>query len=277
MVSISSLLSLSQDATYPLPDVPASLTDPADRAAYVVENFWEKADLSHALDSDSVKLEQSFVDFISIFPYTESPVVTLGINNLLDKSSFDISLYRKVVRLAEKYLYNVDSPLKEDEYYIPFLANYLESSLVKDSDKLRQNLQYDFVLKNRKGEKAADFGFELRDGTKSSLYDITSPNDLLLIFYDPDCDNCKKTMSRIQTDAGLQEKVKTKEMTVLAVYSGDEKELWDRTKMSLPDEWIVGYEDGTIQDEDIYILRMQPTLYLLDSDKKVKRKEFSIL
>ena len=60
---------------------------------------------------------------------------------------------------------------------------------------------------------------------------------------------------------------------MLAVYSGDDRDLWERDAAVLPAEWTVGYESGWLQDTGAYVLRAMPTLYLLDRNKQVILKD----
>lgn len=54
----------------PLPEVPALLTAPEERAAYVLEHFWDGMDFRDTLRSrDRLFMEQCFVNFLSLFPH----------------------------------------------------------------------------------------------------------------------------------------------------------------------------------------------------------------
>lgn len=54
-----------------LPDVPATLTAPEDRAAYLSLHYWDYFDFADtSLISRPEITEQAFVDFISILPYS---------------------------------------------------------------------------------------------------------------------------------------------------------------------------------------------------------------
>lgn len=49
------------------------------------------------------------------------------------------------------------------------------------------------------------------------------------------------------------------------------------TKDELPTDWIVGYEPGEIDRQELYVLRATPTILLLDgTNKKVLIKDMYI-
>ena len=53
-----------------LPDIPAVLTAPEDRAAYLSVHYWDHFDFKDpSLIERAEVTEQAFVDFISILPY----------------------------------------------------------------------------------------------------------------------------------------------------------------------------------------------------------------
>ena len=63
---------------------------------------------------------------------------------------------------------------------------------------------------------------------------------------------------------------------VLAIYSGENKDLWNNTKENFPRSWTVGYEPGEIDEKDLYILRALPSFYLIDKNKKIILKDASL-
>ena len=71
----------------------------------------------------------------------------------------------------------------------------------------------------------------------------------------------------------LKKYISKENLEVLAVYSGENKEKWIEKYDDLPSDWTIGYEPGKIEENDIYILRAMPTIYLLDPDKIVFKKE----
>lgn len=261
-------------STYPLPVVPDSITQPGKRANFIIQHFWDNSSIEKAdLTIDESIIEQSFADFLSVFPYASSDSRILAVKNLFDRLKNNEPLYFHILGLGEKYLYNEDSPMRNEDYYSIFLLQVLSDNSIGESQKLRPAYQLENIRKNHVGSGAADFTFEDRTGKKMNLYDIDNLCDILLMFYDPDCDHCKDVIFKLTSDENLRNIIKNGKIKVVAVYSGDNRELWDKTKYNLPLEWTVGYDDGTIEDQDLYIIRSLPSIYLLNGDKTVKIKE----
>lgn len=257
-----------------LPAVPSTLTTPAHRAAFIIEHFWDNLDF--ATDSranDAAFVEQTFVNFLSVFPYADTTAQRTAVNTLMHSAEANPSAFRTLTDLADKYLYEYESPMADDALYAMFAENVLSSAALDDAHKIRPRAHLDAALKNRPGTLAADFAFTDRDGRDMTLYAIDAPGDILLIFYDPDCDHCRETMDRLQADTDIAAKIAAHSLTVVAIYSGDEHDLWYQRAQTIPANWIVGYDDGTLQEDGRYVIRNLPTLYRLSSDKKVIEKE----
>ena len=63
-------------------------------------------------------------------------------------------------------------------------------------------------------------------------------------------------------------------LRVLAVCVDVPRETWLRQRALLPADWTAGFDaDDVIDGGERYVLRAMPSLYLLDSDKKVLLKD----
>lgn len=270
------LLSVSADSIpeLPLPNVPATLRTPSERANYIVSHFWDAMEFSDTLRShNSMFMEQNFSNFISIFPYASEQARQDAVGILLHKAEADSAGYVLLRDIAEKYLYEPSSPMLSEEFYILFLEQFVKSPILGEHGAMRLYRQLDAVHKNRPGMTAADFAFTTRKGNNTTLHETDSEGDLLLIFYDPDCEHCKEVMGELQADKALSDAVTSGRTKVVAIYSDDNYDLWKRTADGLPAEWMVGCDGGTLQENGSYVLRAMPTLYLLDHDKKVIAKD----
>ena len=106
----------------PLPAVPATLRTPHARAAYLLEHFWDAMDFGDTLRSrDERFVEQSLVDFLSLFPHADTAALAPAVQRLVRRAGADAEACLLVLRLAEKYLYTPGSPMRCEEYFIPFL------------------------------------------------------------------------------------------------------------------------------------------------------------
>lgn len=260
-----------------LPEVPKEITVPAERADYALIHFWDDLDFSDTKRSHNDKLmEQAFSDFITIFPNASEDARKEAVANLLKKAEVDKKAFTKIRRLAESYLYYPDSPYLNEEYYEIFLENFDGSPLLEQFDAVRGKAQLQEIKKNSPGSKAPDFEFTLRSGQETTLYGYPASGNILLVFYDPDCDHCEKVIKKLKGDKTLNREIADGKTTVIAVYSGKDKKLWDKTAPNMPENWVVGYEPGTLDMEDIYIIRRYPSIYLLTPDRTILKKNLQV-
>lgn len=261
-------------APFSLPQIPDTLRNVESRAAFLVEHYWDNADFDRLATTEySDTLEQAFVDFINIFPYADNATLQNGTANLVSGSLTSPDAFRDISALAEKYLYTPESPMASDQYYSLFLTAVVENPAIDSSLKIRPKLQLEAIAKNRPGTQAADFRFTDRDGSERTLYELDTDCDILLVFYDPDCDHCAETTAELTASRPYLDAVAAAKLKVVAVYSGEELDVWQNTASDLPADWTVGYDDGTLQDEGLYVLRTMPTLFLLSGSKNVILKE----
>ena len=262
---------------------PAMMTDPHDRAAFLVTHFWDKFDFRDTTycyvpknsKAPSVA-EQAFVNFLSIFPHTTKEKFFAGVKKMLDSAEVDVVMYNYFLIKAEHYLYDPNSQIRNDEFYIPFLEHVVSSSKIPEANKVRPKYQLALTYKNRIGEKASNFTYTLNSGNTGTLYGISSQYTLLM-FYNPDCRECKQTQAEIKNSAAISAAVSAGKLKVLAVYPDENIEIWKMHTNDIPTSWINGYDKSqSVKTQEIYDLKAIPTLYLLDKDKKVILKDTSV-
>ena len=141
-----------------------------------------------------------------------------------------------------------------------------------EAQEAREKYLREIAAKNKPGSTAADFLFELRDGSQTTLHEFSTQanSPILLIFYDPDCHHCLEVMQAIK-DSSLPAQCR-----ILAIDAEDDRDLWDASAQSLPENWSVGFALDPIQDDDTYVFLNSPTLYLLSPDKTVILKDTSL-
>ena len=258
----------------PLPEVPAMLREPSLRAAYIIEHFWDAMDFADTLRSHSTDfMEQNFSNFISVFPYADEKAQRKAVDRVMTAAQVDSAAYYKLADIAEKYLYDPNSPMLSEDYYILFLEKLVDSPLAGDYGAIRYRYQLEGALKNRPGTIASDFAYITRDGRSYMLRSTPVEGSLLVIFYDPECDHCKDIMASVHNDTSISAAVADGRLKVLALYAGDDRALWESTARSMPEEWGVGYVTSDIIGQHRYILRAMPTMFLLDDDKRIILKD----
>lgn len=168
--------------------------------------------------------------------------------------------------LAEKYLYDPNSPYRNDERYLLFLQYAATHQLADYTTNLRYQKHYAMVQKNRVGHKATDFPYTTQASEKGLLYNLQSPY-ILLFFHDPNCEECQFVKKQLENQHAY---FVQKGVQVIAVYIDDEVELWQ--KAQYPATWLSVYAPE-IDKQDLYDIKALPTLYLLDTQKRVVVKD----
>ncbi|MDR1223325.1 MAG: DUF5106 domain-containing protein [Tannerella sp.] len=255
---------------------PAMMTVPQDRAGYLVTHFWDKFNFRDTMYCHVPNItEQAFVDFIGLFPHASASKIPEGVKKLLDAAEVENVMYTYFCSKAEHYLYDPNSPMRNDEYFIPFLEHIVNSSKVMEVYKIRPRHQLTLAYRNRIGSKAENFTYRLASGKTGNLYGIPAKY-LLLIFYNPDCTECRHTVEMLKNSTALAAGISSGNVKVLAVYPDENPEMWQKHLKDIPSAWVNGYgRSQAVKNSELYDLKAIPTLYLLDKDKKVLLKDAS--
>ena len=262
----------------PLPDVPTSLRTPEARAGYIIAHFWDALDFG----SDTLKtrdpdfMERNLANCLSLFPIADTAALVQAVDRLVSNAGKDAPSLSVLVELAEKYLYEPESPVYNEEHYGIFLEAFLRAP-VREYERMRLTAQRELIRKNRPGTVAADFTYETPAGERMRMRETGKGKPLLLLFYEPDCNHCMEVMEELKSMENLHAAVNRGKLAVLAVFPGfDEREMWRSLLGGIPSGWSVGYNDGTVHTENLYVLRRLPSVYLLDERRRVVAKDLSL-
>ncbi|MDR0395544.1 MAG: DUF5106 domain-containing protein [Tannerella sp.] len=257
---------------------PVILVTYQERIDYMVTHYWDKFNFRDTMYCHAPDItEQAFVDFINLFPQTSSAVkIAEGVAKLLTSAEVESVMYGYFCTKAEHYLYDANSPMRNDDYYIPFLEHIVNSSKVVDIYKVRPRRQLELAYRNRPGTGAKNFTYTLASGKTGTLYGI-SAKYVVLMFYNPDCAECRRTTEMLKNSTVIASGVSSGNVKVLAVYPDENLEAWHKHTKDIPSAWINGYDGSlTVKNNEIYDLKAIPTLYLLDKNKKVILRDASI-
>ena len=261
----------------PLPAIPSALRTPHERAAYLLTHFWDSMDFADTLRSrHPAFMEQNLVNFLSLFPHAQAEARTGAVKVLMQRAESDKTLYLLLAELAEKYLYTNSSPMQNEEHFIPFLEEIVDTSLLDETEKSRFRFLLSAALKNRPGTMTTDFTYLTPNGELQTLYTVPVTCRLLLLFYDPDCLHCRETINALRTASRLQQQIDSGQLTVLAICVGEDRDLWKSSLKDLSTQWFTGFDMGCIRQEERYLLPDMPMMYLLDGEKRVVKKEVSL-
>lgn len=264
------------------PAVP-SMLEGQERAEFVVEHYWDNfldtataylCDSSHVAGLSNEALEQAFANYtamLDVLPLDEACKDLRSLYSSLPKGYGN--MFSGLMGVAERYLYDPNSPLRNEDYW-----QSLASSLAGDPDtpdSLRQSYcqQASRCLLNRVGTPAADFMFCDREGRMASLYEIEAEYTLLF-FSNPGCEACKEIIDNLRASGRVSQMIASGVLAVVNVYIDEDVEAWYGYMSYYPVEWHNGYDPNlVIRNDSLYDVRAIPSLYLLDKNKTVLLKD----
>jgi thioredoxin-related protein len=250
----------------------------AERANYLAEHYWDKFDFRDTTFCNKPDItEQAYANYLDMLRYVDLASAQQSVSALMKSAEVDTTMFGYFVSLADKYLYDPNSPFRNDELLIPALEAMIASPLLDEAEKIRPQSQLDMAQKNRIGQKANDFRYTLHDGRSGRMYSIEA--DYLLIFINnPDCPACKEIREQICASPMLSEMIERGVMKVLAIYPDEDITAWLNYRHNIPASWINSYDKQLrMRDEEIYDLKAIPSLYLLDAEKRVMLKDCNLV
>lgn len=193
------------------------------------------------------------------------------------RDSSAVPIFEQMCTMSCECLYGINSDFRNEEFYIPVLETLIDSPLESPitekimKDKYREELNS--CSKNRIGTKAADFIFRTASGINGSLYGIEGEY-ILLFFSNPGCTACKEIMDSLKNSGRVSALIASGCLKVLNIYIDEDLTEWFKYMPVYPKEWINAYQpDLRIRQEEIYDVRAIPSLYILDSEKRVLFKD----
>ncbi len=265
----------SETDVYTMPQMPGMITEPADRARWAGQHYWDNfrwADTT-LVGSRKTYTEQAFVDYIQLLRNMPQEIVNESISTLFKKAAADKTMFLHIAEVAEKYLYDANSPYRNDEYYVAVLEGVTANPALDKWELIRPNEQLILCRKNRVGHTANDFRYTVASGATRSMSALRTPFTLLF-FNNPGCPSCAITLEQLKNSQYLMALVEAGTLAILAIYPDEDLSGWRDHAKEFPANWINGYDKSlTIKTKELYDLKAIPTMYLLDDDKKVMLKD----
>ena len=249
-----------------------------ERVKFLAEHYWDKFDFSDTTFCNKPDItEQAYANYLDILRYVDPAVAQQSAAQLIKRAEADSTMFDYFVMLSDKYLYDPNSPFRNDELLIPTLECIIASPLLDEAEKIRPQAQLNMAQKNRIGQKANDFRYTLHNGRTGRMYSIEA--DYLLIFINnPDCPACKEIREQICASPMLSEMIERGVMKVLAIYPDEDITAWLNYRHNIPASWINSYDKQLrMRDEELYDLKAIPSLYLLDAEKRVMLKDCNLV
>ena len=267
---------VATDATeLTMPVIPASITDTHQRALYLLTHFWDNMDFTDTVRSHSSDfMEQTFANYLSLWPLVDEDETESPVQQLMADARADDGAYAKLREVASKYLYDPNSPMANEEYYATFLHAMLADETLDATERERYEFEQECIAKNHRGTVAADFTYVDRTGCIRHFSSTPcTGRHLMLMFVDTHCNVCRQTLADLTESAALNEMLADGQLTVLAICAEGTRDEWREVESELPATWLTGYDVSGIADDDIYVLRAMPAIYVLSPSHIVELKD----
>lgn len=274
----------------PFPDVqiPSMISDSDEALRFLAENYWNGlTDISREFPCDSTLVsgvdsgvvEQKFADWTAVLNNVSLDVALKAIGKLYDnvlaceRINQSSNVFETFVMLADKYFYDPNSPLRNEEFYLSFVSRYAAYDGLSDIERNKYERQVQLCGLNRIGTKAADFRFTDRRGVTRNMYSINA-DYTLLFFSNPGCGDCLDKINKLKDDTLISSMVDSRRMAVLNIYIDEDIQAWRSYMTIYPQQWYNGFDpDLILKSDEIYNIRAIPSIYLLDKEKNVLLKD----
>lgn len=260
--------------SFALPAIPQMMTDPEQRAEFLVKHYWDNVNFADTNYIHHPEItEQAWADFCDILNHVPLETAHEAMQKTIEKTYVDKKVFTYFTDLADKYLYDPNSPLRNEEYYIPVLQAMIASPILSDTEKIRPQARLELAQKNRIGTKALNFTYTLASGTQGTLYQLKA-DYVLLFINNPGCQACSEMIEALKNAPIVNQLLEEKNLILLSIYPDEELDDWRKHLNEFSTKWINGYDKTfAIKEQQLYDLKAIPTLYLLNKEKTVLLKD----
>ena len=265
LVCVCPVLLIGQTFKYPVQ--PDNIRDRQGRVAYMTEHFWDEQSIGDTLNFQSPRL---LLDYFYLLKLSEKNDAESYANSFISLACRKEQTFGQILYWIDNILYDSSSP-QYDERTCMLL---MEAVLTSDADSVMKLIPAERVRtmkQNAIGEPANNFSFIDKMGQEHSLYDTEAPL-LLLVFNNPNCSLCHQAEEEIAGNTTIQDMTATGKLKILAITPDAEQDEWE--KHPYPESWMTGFDKSkVIYEKRLYDIQRLPSIYLLDSHKRVLLKE----
>lgn len=271
---------------FPVPVIPAVYSGSEERVDYLLDHFWDAylagegvTDSTAILGVAKVEVEAAMADYIRLLDEAPMSRSQRSVRDLFaavelvqarDSSSH---FFLRFTEMVAKYLYDPNSPVRSEDYFLPFVQGLAESPWTGEEYRAGYRYQARVCALNQFGQKVPDFKYKDGAGRVGSLYGIKA-DFTVLMFSNPGCNACKDIVDELESQIYMDDMIKAGRFAILSMYVDAEVEKWREYLPNYPSDWIVGRDHlQLLRDGDGYDIRAIPSLYLLDADKRVILKD----
>lgn len=257
-----------------LPAIAPAALAPEERVEWLRWHYWDNfdfADTTFLARADTLQLFEAYARYVQLL--FSAPTDGAPMDSLMRRAAVSRPMLDYFAMLADQVLGDPNSPLRNDEFYIPVLRAQLSSPWYDEYERLAPEYRLSLASQNRIGQPANDFRYTLASGATGSLYGLRAEYVLLFI-NNPGCPMCREIREAISASPMLTELIEHGRLRVLALYPDENLDEWRAYREQIPASWINAYDDGCVlREKGLYDLSAIPSLYLLNAQKRVLVKD----
>ncbi|MDE5709213.1 MAG: DUF5106 domain-containing protein [Alistipes sp.] len=257
-----------------LPPLPPAAMSSDQKRDFLREHYWDRFDFADTMfvhRADSMQMLRNFMEFVAVI--SDRPTDPKPMQALMRRASASRPMLDYFVWIAGQILDDPNSPMRNDEFFIPVLQAQLDAPFYDEYERIGPQYDLDLALQNRVGHRANDIRYTLASGASGALHRLRA--DYLLLFgNNPGCPMCREIHDAICASPLLSELIASGRLIVLAFYPDEDLSEWYAYREHMPAAWINAYDKGcVVRETSSYDLSAIPALYLLDRDKRVLLKD----
>ena len=288
---------LSELHPFPLTSVPMIYSGDSDaEAEYVINHYWDNffngsgpTGPSSILGVSDDDVEQALANYIAFLqdrkalatPDNITPLTKAqkGIKALFSKleqcqnANPGSHVYVKMTDLVSTYLYDPNSPVRDEDLYLPFAEAAEKSSCTSEDMRAAYKYEASQCRINGFGQTVPDIKYCDIRGHKGNLYSVKA-DYTMLFFSNPGCTACKEIVNEVLSRGYTDRLISQGKLAIVNIYIDEEVSKWRDYVPNYPSSWINGYDyTFKLRTSGAFDIRAIPSLYLLDSHKRVLMKD----
>jgi len=272
-IAVSGMSAQDQIVIAPLfeyPSAPEDMDRLQDRSDYLIEHFWDPMNFKDKTSVDQNALNDAFTTYVTPMRFATATKVEESISKLLSQISKNQVLSLQFAKAAEEALYGPRAHFWHDEIFLRFIDNVLNNKGIKKERKLRYERLRTQLSNTLQGSVPPGFDYTTPDGKTAHYH----PNGIITVieFGNPDCDDCRLSKLKLETDVRFNSNVDKGKINVLFIHV-DPEEGWEENLKDYPSKWYVGASETVT---DIYDLRETPSIYVIDREGKIAAKHIDV-
>lgn len=236
--------------------------------------LWEGVDWTDSLTVVSEdSLARRLANFGVLLTYMDADEGALAADSLAALASTSDLALESMANMAARYFYHPEAPQYDPDLYALLARSFSERPTAPWHLKERLTHHLEQISRNRPGTRATDFTYLPVQGRGGTLSDFAPYAQLkILVFYDPGCEVCHAAFGILQSSPQFTAAQEEGTVAVLLVdpFGGT-------TTPDCPSPlWTIGYSPGgAIDNDETYVIRATPAIYVLAADNTILEKDIS--